>query len=341
MSKPPAANVVQTLKVGDDEADQRLDRWFKRRFPALGHGKLEKLLRTGQVRVDGKRAKAAFRLEPGMEVRVPPLGDLAPATDRPITQQPRVSKGDAEALRASVLHRDDDVIVINKPPGLAVQGGTGTAHHLDAMLDALKFDKPDRPKLVHRLDRDTSGTLVLARTTVAARWLTAAFRARTTRKVYWSLVVGVPKIRQGRIDIALSKLPGPRGEKMVGDEDEGKRAVTLYAVVEHAATKAAWLAMMPVTGRTHQLRAHAAALNTPILGDGKYGGEAAFFRGPEGDGGRPRLHLHAREIEFIQPNGRLLRVVAPLPPHMRSTWEFFGFDPNMSADSFADLAELR
>jgi 23S rRNA pseudouridine955/2504/2580 synthase len=334
-------NAVQTLTVGDDEADQRLDRWFKKRFPALGHGKLEKLLRTGQVRVDGKRAKAAFRLEPGMEVRVPPLGDLPPVTDRPITQQPRASKGDVETLRAAVLHRDDDVIVLNKPAGLAVQGGTGTVHHLDGMLDSLKFDKPDRPKLVHRLDRDTSGVLVLARSTVAARWLTEAFRARTTRKVYWALVVGVPKIRQGRVDMALSKLPGPRGERMVEDEDAGKKAVTIYSVIDHAATRAAWLAMMPLTGRTHQLRAHCAALNTPILGDGKYGGEAAFFRGPEGDGGRPRLHLHAREISFTRPNGRLLHVVAPLPAHMRATWEFFGFDTNMSADPFADLPELR
>lgn len=334
-------NAVQTLTIGADEADQRLDRWFKRRFPTLGHGKLEKLLRTGQVRVDGKRAKAAFRLEPGMEVRIPPLDDalVAAKPARPAAEvkpAPRVTKGETDALRAAVLYKDDDVIVINKQPGLAVQGGTGTTHHLDGMLDALKFDYPERPKLVHRLDRDTSGALVLARTTAAARWLTEAFRARTTRKVYWALVVGVPKIRQGKVDLALAKLPGAHGERMVADEDEGKRAVTLYSVVDHAAQRAAWLAMMPLTGRTHQLRAHAAVLKTPILGDGKYGGEAAFFRGAE-EGGRPKLHLHAREISFTRPNGKLLKVVAPLPPHMKTTWDFFGFDSNMSGDPFADV----
>lgn len=335
-------NAVQTIKVTDGEADQRLDRWFKRHFPTINHGKLEKLLRTGQVRVDGKRAKAAFRLEAGMEVRVPPLEDarVTPKPSAPVAAAkpaPKVSKVESDALRASVLYKDDDVIVINKQPGLAVQGGTGTSHHLDGMLDALKFDYPERPKLVHRLDRDTSGALVLARSTAAARWLTEAFRQRSARKVYWALVVGVPKIRQGKVDMALAKLPGAHGERMVADEDEGKRAVTLYSVVDHAAQKAAWLAMMPLTGRTHQLRAHAAALNTPILGDGKYGGERAFFRGAEGDGGRPKLHLHAREISFARPDGRMLKVVAPLPAHMKTTWEFFGFETDPKGDPFADL----
>ncbi len=338
-------NAVKTLTIADDEADQRLDRWFKRRFPTLSHGKLEKLLRTGQVRVDGKRAKAAFRLEAGMEVRIPPLDDalVAAKPAAPVAAAklaPRVTKGETDALLAAVLYKDDDVIIINKQPGLAVQGGTGTAHHLDAMLDALKFDYPERPKLVHRLDRDTSGALVLARSTGAARWLTEAFRLRTARKVYWALVVGVPKIRQGKVDLALAKLPGAHGERMVADEDEGKRAVTLYTVIDHAAQRASWLAMMPLTGRTHQLRAHAAALNTPILGDGKYGGEKAFFRGPEGDGGRPKLHLHAREIAFTRPNGKLLKVIAPLPAHMKTTWDFFGFDTEAKGDPFAD-ADIR
>jgi 23S rRNA pseudouridine955/2504/2580 synthase len=333
-------NSVTTLTVAADEADQRLDRWFKRRFPAVGHGKLEKLLRTGQVRVDGKRAKAALRLEAGMEVRIPPLGETA-AAPQPQSKpaeppKPRVSKADAEGLQAAVLYKDDEIIVLNKPPGLAVQGGTGTTRHLDAMLDALKFDKPERPRLVHRLDRDTSGALVLARSAAAARWAAEAFRARDARKIYWALVVGVPKIRQGKIDMALAKLPGPRGERMVEDEDAGKRAITLYTVIENAAQRAAWLAMMPLTGRTHQLRAHAAALGTPILGDGKYGGEKAFFRGPEGDGGRPKLHLHAREIALTRPNGKLLKVVAPLPAHMRATWDFFGFEAERKGDPFAE-----
>ena len=332
---------VTTITVADDEAELRLDRWFRRHYPAVAHGRLEKLLRTGQVRVDGKRAKAAFRLSPGMAVRVPPLGESAAPTAKPAPRPaPKVADDELARLRDAVLYRDADVIALNKPHGLAVQGGTGTEKHLDAMLDALRFDAKERPRLVHRLDRDTSGVLLLARSAAAARWLGEAFRGREARKVYWSLVVGVPKIRQGRVDLALAKLPGRGGEKMVADDEAGKRAVTYYTVIEAAGKKAAWLAMMPLTGRTHQLRAHAAALGTPILGDGKYGGQAAFFEQASGTGqaGR-RLHLHAREIALRAPDGRLLRVTAPLPPHMRETWAFFGFDPDDRADHFAGIDE--
>ncbi len=333
---------VQTKTVTPDEADLRLDRWSRRHYPTLGHGRLEKLLRTGQVRVDGKRAKAALRLESGMEVRVPPLGEPAEATAaaKPAPKTPAVKISDSEArdLRAAVLYRDKDVVALNKPHGLAVQGGTGTDKHLDAMLDALRFDADERPRLVHRLDRDTSGVLLLARSAVAARWLAEAFRAREARKVYWALVVGLPKIRQGKIDLALAKLPVKGGERMVADEEEGKRAVTYYTVMEAAGKKAAWLAMMPLTGRTHQLRAHAAALGTPILGDGKYGGQAAFFEKDSGTGqaGR-RLHLHARELSIPKPGGGLLQVVAPLPPHMLETWRFFGLDADDRRNPFAAI----
>jgi 23S rRNA pseudouridine955/2504/2580 synthase len=201
------------------------------------------------------------------------------------------------------------------------------------MLDALRFDAAERPRLVHRLDRDTSGVLLLARSARAATWLAAAFREKETRKLYWAMVVGVPKLEQGKIDIPLSKLPRPAGEKVMPDE-EGRRAVTYYQVIETAGRRVAWLALMPVTGRTHQLRAHCVAMGTPILGDGKYGGEAAFLPGDE----LPRqLHLHARAIEVRQPNGRTVRVVAPLSPHMRTTWAFFGFDPEQDHDPMAGL----
>jgi 23S rRNA pseudouridine955/2504/2580 synthase len=333
-------NGVRTLTVTPEEADLRLDRWFRRHYPALGHGRLEKLLRTGQVRVDGKRAKAALRLASGMEVRVPPLGEPAATPAKPSPKPAvRISEREVRDLQAAILYRDKEVIALNQPAGSAVQGGTGTDKHLDAMLDALRFEATERPRLVHRLDRDTSGVLLLARSAAAARWLAEAFRAREARKVYWALVVGVPKIRQGRIDLSLAKLPGRGGERMVADAEEGKRAVTYYTVMEAAGKKAAWLGLMPETGRTHQLRVHCAAIGTPILGDGKYGGQAAFFEKDSGTGqaGR-RLHLHARSLALPRPAGGLLQVTAPLPPHMRETWAFFGFDADDRRDPFAEIA---
>lgn len=326
---------VQTLEVAGDEADLRLDRWFKRHYPALGHGRLEKLLRTGQVRIDGKRAKANMRLTPGQQVRVPPLGAERPAGggSEATSRSRPVSEADAAEMRAAVIYRDDDIIAINKPAGLSVQGGKGIARHVDGMLDALRFGAKERPRLVHRLDRDTSGVLLLARSARAAAWLAAAFRRKETRKLYWALVVGVPKLEQGKIDLPLSKLPRPAGERVVADE-EGRRAVTYYQVMETAGRRVAWLALMPVTGRTHQLRAHCAAMGTPILGDGKYGGEAAFLPGDEV---ASRLHLHARAIEVPRPQGGAVRIVAPLSPHMRATWSFFGFDPEREDDPMAGL----
>ena len=319
---------VQTLTVAADEADLRLDRWFKRHFPALGHGRLEKLLRTGQVRVDGKRARANARLLGGEVVRVPPLTEEADAP-RP---RPPVDERAAADLRALVLYRDDDLIAINKPSGLAVQGGVKTERHLDAMLDALRFGAAERPRLVHRLDKDTSGVLVLARHAAAASRLAAAFRERTTRKLYWAVTAGVPKLAQGRIDLALAKLPGRAGERVQPDE-AGRRAVTHYRVLEHVGKQAAWLALMPETGRTHQLRVHCAAIGTPILGDGKYGGSAAFLPGAPL---APQLHLHARAIT-LPDGGRRLQLTAPLPPAMRDTFTFFGFDPARDDDPFAEL----
>jgi 23S rRNA pseudouridine955/2504/2580 synthase len=311
---------VQTLAVTDDEADLRLDRWFKRRFPELGHGRLEKLLRTGQVRVEGRRVRSNTRLEPGQRVRVPPLGE-APAVTQGRRPPAAIPEHEARALRAAVLYRDDDVLAINKPAGLAVQGGTGLDRHLDAMLDALQFDATERPRLVHRLDRDTSGVLLLARNVRAAAELTQAFRRKDCRKVYWAVVAGVPKHPGGRIDLALSKLPGRAGERMAPDE-EGKEAVTEYQVLDHAGKQAAWLELRPLTGRTHQLRAHCAAMGTPVLGDRKYGGAAAVLAGSEIS---RELHLHARSIELRRVGGAVLRVTAPPPPHLTETFAFLGF----------------
>jgi 23S rRNA pseudouridine955/2504/2580 synthase len=328
---------VQTLTISPEESETRLDRWFRRHFPSVGHGLLEKWLRTGQVRVDGKRAKANHRLEAGQTVRVPPLpAEEAPAGKARPPRTP-VDAKTAQMLRDAVLYRDDDVIVLNKPPGLAVQGGTGMSdRHLDAMLDALMFERDDRPRLVHRLDKDTSGVLLLGRTAQATAKLAAAFKSRQARKCYWALVVGVPKIAQGRIDAALAKLPGRAGEKMAVDEDDGKHAVTYYRIVDSALKRAAWLELEPRTGRTHQLRAHCTLLGTPILGDGKYGAAEAFIAGT---GISRKLHLHARALRLPHPRGGMLEVVAPLPDHMAGSFEFFGFDTKAAGKPFAAFDE--
>jgi len=345
---------VRTHIVAAGEAELRLDRWFKRHFPALSHGRLEKLLRTGQVRVNGRRAKAGLRLAEGQTVRVPPLfeGNQPGEVARPRATSARaLSDKDARFAQGLVIYRDEDVIAVNKPPGLAVQGGSRTERHLDGLLDALRFGASERPRLVHRLDKDTSGVLLLGRSTYAAARLAEAFREKTTRKIYWAITVGVPRPLRGKIDWPLSKRPGRPGppsrasrkeavqraaaEHVVLDAEEGKRAITYYSVVEHMGRKAAWVALWPVTGRTHQLRVHLAALGTPILGDGKYGGSGGFLAG---EAHAKKLHLHARAIAVPHPRtGRPITVAAPLPEHMRTTWRFFGFDPETVEDPFAAL----
>lgn len=327
---------VEIRVVASEEADMRLDRWFRTHFPDLGHGRLQKLLRTGQVRVDGKRAKANARLQPGSEVRVPPLPD-APAgrgTIKPDRTAP-LSDADVDFIRSLVIYRDDDVIALNKPPGLAVQGGTGTHRHIDGMLAGLRFDADETPRLVHRLDRDTSGVLLLGRSRAATAALGKVFRGRAARKIYWAIVVGIPDLRMGRIDLPIAKLPGKAGERMAVDREEGQRAITYYRVLETAGRRLAWVALWPQTGRTHQLRVHCAAIGCPILGDGKYGGQEAFVAG---QGLSRKLHLHARELAIPHPaTGAPLIVRAPLPDHMKETWNFFGFDPDTVEDPFAEL----
>ncbi|HVC50564.1 MAG TPA: RluA family pseudouridine synthase [Stellaceae bacterium] len=323
-------SAVDTITVRPEDGELRLDRWFRRHYPQLGHGRLEKLLRTGQVRVDGKRAKAGDRIAPGQAIRVPPI-DEAPATDA--APRSHASARDEAGLRDRVIYRDDWAIVIDKPPGLAVQGGTNTDRHVDLLLDGLRFDSDERPRLVHRLDKDTSGVLLIARTAAAAAFFTRAFRDKTTRKTYWAAVVGMPETAQGRIELALAKLPGRAGERVRPDADAGKHAVTYYRVIDSAGDRASWLALLPVTGRTHQLRAHCAAIGTPILGDGKYGGAGAHLGG---NIAAHRLHLHARSLAIPHPAGGTLRVTAKLPPHMERLWDFLGFSGDAN-DPFADL----
>jgi 23S rRNA pseudouridine955/2504/2580 synthase len=322
---------VEIVTVAPEEGPLRLDRWFRRHYPGLSHGRLEKLLRTGQVRVDGKRAHAGDPVTPGQAIRVPPLPETPPGEP---PAPPRLRPQDEELLRDAVIYRDDWAIVLNKPAGIAVQGGTGTERHVDALLDTLRFESPERPRLVHRLDKDTSGVLLIARNAAAAAFFTRAFRDKTTRKIYWAAVAGLPQPLQGRIDLALAKGGGPGRERVHADE-EGKSAITYYRVLDNAGQRASWLALLPVTGRTHQLRAHCAALGTPILGDGKYGGNAAQL---PGGAAAHRLHLHARSLAVPHPAGGTLRVAAPLPAHMKRLWEFFGFATSREADDpFAEL----
>ena len=310
--------------VAPGEADIRLDRWFGRNYPGLSHGRLEKLLRTGQIRVDGRRARSGTRLSAGQTVRVPPLGDAAA---RPGGARGRaVAPADRAWIRALVIHSDDDVIALNKPPGIAVQGGSGVTAHIDGMLGALVGEGEETPRLVHRLDRDTGGVLLVARHAAASAVLAAAFRRRDVHKTYWALVAGVPRQRAGVVDSVLAKSAGRDGrERVVAGAAGGREAVTRYRVVEAAGRRAAWLALHPLTGRTHQLRVHCAELGTPIVGDGKYGDAGHRAAGlPAGRG----LHLHARAIEIAHPSGGTLRVEAPLSAAMAETWRFLGFDPD-------------
>ena len=331
MSDSPHRGQVQTRAVSPDEAGLRLDRWFQRHFPDLGHGALQKLLRTGQVRIDGKRAEARDRIEPGQTVRLPP-GVTASPPARP-RERTRLSDRDAAEIQRLVIHRDAEVIALNKPPGLAVQGGSGTERHVDGLLDGLRFGYEERPRLVHRLDKDTSGLLLVARTGQAAKRLAESFRDRETEKLYWAVVVGVPPRPEGTIDLPLAKRPGARDrETMQVDHEEGQKALTHFRELDRAGKRAALLALWPRTGRTHQLRVHCAAIGCPILGDRKYGGEEALLAAVAD---ARRLHLHARRLALPHPSGRGRLVLEVEPPlHFRRTVEAFGF----SADSLASGA---
>jgi len=313
------------LSVAEGEAGMRLDRWFRLKFPGVRQGEIEKLLRTGQIRVAGGRAKSNRRLEAGEEIRIPPVGlERAESAPRAPSVAPR--REDAEFLRRLIVHEDKALIAFNKPFGLAVQGGAKTTRHIDGMLAALEKNG-ERPRLVHRLDRDTGGLLIVAKTRAAAAALGGMFQRHEVEKTYWALVAGVPDPREGTIDLKIAKRMvrvEERGREMVmpAEGEDAKKAITDFQTLDEAGPVAAFLALRPRTGRTHQLRVHCAALGAPIVGDGKYGGAAARLEGVA-----PKMHLFCREMAFAHPEtGKRTVLCAPLSGHMLETWKFFGFD---------------
>ncbi|MBN9889652.1 RluA family pseudouridine synthase [Salipiger abyssi] len=338
---------VQTITVGPGDGDQRLDRWLKRLFPHLQQGRIEKMCRKGELRIDGARAKASTRLATGQQVRIPPLPE--PGEKPAAAPKPKVSEADAKLIQSCVLWKDDHIIALNKPPGLPSQGGSKQTRHVDGLAEALRFGFDEKPRLVHRLDKDTSGVLLLARTREMAQALTAAIRHRRTRKIYWALVAGVPTPYLGEIRYGLVKAPGHgrhgEGEKMIcvhprdmNTTPGAQRAHTLYATLYRVAGRASWVALEPITGRTHQLRAHMAEIGHPIIGDGKYGGSGQENLG-DGWGAQlggvisKKLHLHARSISFEHPVTRKpVTVTAPLPEHMAHSWETLGWAEDIAAD---------
>ncbi len=305
----------QMVTVKKDDDGQRLDRWFKQHYPQLGFGALQKMLRKGQVRVDGGRVQASRRIVEGETIRVPPMPEAGEAKPR----EHHRSRADAQAsLKAMTIYEDDDVLVLNKPFGLAVQGGAKTSDHIDGLLQDAATDGP-RGRLVHRLDKDTGGLLVTAKSRQAATWLTEAFRTRDVEKEYWALVCGVPSPTEGRIDAKLEK-SGPSGQEKARHSDSGQIAISDYQVIESAAQRASFVALRPITGRNHQLRAHMQLIGTPIVGDGKYGGAEAKLEGLPG-----KMHLFCRRLVVPRPHRKPLVLEAPLTGHMLDTWKLFAF----------------
>jgi 23S rRNA pseudouridine955/2504/2580 synthase len=307
--------------VAPDDDGIRLDRWCKRHLPDVSFTTVAKWARTGQIRIDGARAAPGDRVEAGQQLRLPPA-EPPRAPTRRAPERPPLTPDQIAFAQEMVIHRDAQALVLNKPPGLATQGGTKTTEHVDALLDALT-DGDSRPKLVHRLDKDTSGALLVARTSRAAAFFAKTFSGRTAKKVYWALIVGVPSIDDGTVDLPLAKQPGTGGEKMHVDEENGQPARSRYRVIERAGNRAAWVELQPFTGRTHQLRVHMAAIGHPIVGDGKYGGQAAFLTG----GISRKMHLHARRLRVDHPDGGQIDVSAELPQHFADSLASLGFEP--------------
>ncbi len=322
------ATPVETIRVKQDEDGLRLDRWFRIHFPQVGYTYLQKLLRSGQVRVNSKRVQANDRLEAGQDVRVPQVV-RQPAKAGPSVAPPMgLSKGDRDLIERMIIYEDDHVLVLNKTFGIAVQGGTGTKRHIDGLLAGMVDRFGERPRLVHRLDRDTTGVLLVAKHRDAAAKLGRVFQTRSAAKTYWALVKGVPKPPQGKVEAALVKASGPDGDRVrkaaPGEQDKAMHATTHYSVIDRIAHKAAWVSLKPVTGRQHQLRAHMALIGHPIVGDNKYGAADVLAD----SGIEAKLHLHARRLVLPHPfiPGKKIDVTAPLPDHMRRTWELLGLD---------------
>lgn len=312
---------VRQFTVAADDDGIRVDRWCKRHLPDTSFTTVAKWARTGQLRLDGARVGPGDRVTAGQVLRFPPAEPVR--TDaKPKRERPPLSEDEVAFAGEMVIHQDPAAFVLNKPPGLATQGGTKTTAHVDGLLDALQFDAEGRPKLVHRLDKDTSGALLVARTSRAAAFFSKAFSGRSAKKVYWALVVGVPSIDDGTIDLPIAKQPGTGGEKMHVDEENGQPARSRYRVIERAGNRACWVELQPFTGRTHQLRVHMAAIGHPIVGDGKYGGPAAFLTG----GISRKMHLHARRIRVDHPDGGAIDVTAELPTHFAESLAGLGFD---------------
>jgi 23S rRNA pseudouridine955/2504/2580 synthase len=309
---------VRQFTIAADDDGVRLDRWFKRHLPQIGFGTVSRWARTGQVRVDGKRAKPEDRLATGQVLRVPPGGNSA----KPAPKRRELTEEQVAQARDMVIYEDEAAIVLNKPPGLATQGGTKTTAHVDGLLDAFVSGDEPRPRLVHRLDKDTSGVLLVARTPGSAAFFSKRFSGRSAKKVYWALVVGVPEISEGLIEAPIAKQPGTGGEKMHVDMEDGQPARTSYRVVDRVGNRAAWLELEPLTGRTHQLRVHCMAMGHPIVGDGKYGGQDAFLTGSISR----KMHLHARRLVIDSPKGGKLDVRAELPEHFAATMTQLGFE---------------
>lgn len=317
---------VEIKKVEKDEDGMRLDRWFKMHYPGFGFGALQKLLRSGQIRVDGGRVKSDTRLYIGQSVRIPPL-PFDDTTSHPITDKTIRGQDDETVLKKMLLYEDPKVFVFNKPAGLAVQGGSGLTRHMDGMLEVWRNKKGEKPRLVHRLDRETSGVLIVARSRGAAQALTAAFRARETKKIYWALVRGVPKKKQDKISTWMVKEMTAQGDKMrvcEHGEPDSHHAVSYYRILDTRGRALSWLEMEPYTGRTHQLRVHAAHINHPIIGDTRYFFSDSNWTLPGGI--QNRLHLHARCIRIPHPSGGILDIVAPLPPHMVQSFNLLSFN---------------
>jgi len=326
---PEIVTEVRQFTIGYDDDGIRLDRWFKRHQPEVSFNVVSRWTRLGQLRIDGRKATPGDRLQAGQVLRVPPPepvkeeeAGVKAAKPRVIGERPVLTPEQIAYAESFVIHRDKSAIVINKPPGLATQGGTKTTEHVDGLLDALQYEADSRPKLVHRLDKDTSGALLLARSSRAAASFAKSFSSRTARKVYWALVVGVPPVEDGMIDLALAKQPGSGGEKMHVDQKEGAPARTRYRIIEVAGNRACWVELQPFTGRTHQLRVHMAAIGHPIVGDGKYGGKEAFLTG----GVSRKMHLHARRLRIDHPDGGQVDVKAELPEHFSDSLSMMGFD---------------